>query len=231
LWRDANLAIAALALASGRDLPAALEDAGYAAASAKSFHITGPGGDSRIRRALNQSPYCEQVTDPRYTDVNSLQRGDETWIVLAAPLFPTDQLTVAARILDLVNAARTQARSCGDERHEAAMPVTLSTLLTEAALAHAGDIAARENLSLIGADGSTAGERYTRAGYAWSVSGQNVAMGQRHANAVVAAWLADPVSCATLMGPYYTEMGVAFAFAAPGSNPGIYWVQAFAAPR
>jgi uncharacterized protein YkwD len=102
-------------------------------------------------------------------------------------------------------------------------------MLNEAALRHARDMAERGSLGHQGSDGSQSGDRITRAGYRWRGSGENVAAGQRDADAVVAAWLDSPDHCATLMGPLFTEMGVAFALA-PSKNPAIYWAQAFAVP-
>ena len=79
-------------------------------------------------------------------------------------------------------------------------------------------------------DGSNSAERITRAGYAWQAAGENIAAGQLSAEAVVAGWLESPGHCATLMGPRFTEMGIAFALA-PSRNPPIYWTQLFATPR
>ena len=61
-------------------------------------------------------------------------------------------------------------------------------------------------------------------------SGENLAAGQRDADAVVASWLESPGPCATLMDARYTETGTAFALA-PAKNPSVYWTQDFAAPR
>jgi uncharacterized protein YkwD len=108
--------------------------------------------------------------------------------------------------------------------------LALNATLTSAAAAHALDMAVHHKLDHDGSDGSSSGERVTRAGYAWRAVGENIASGQKDADAVVAAWLASPGHCATLMGPYFAAMGVAFAYA-PGANPGIYWAQEFAAPR
>jgi uncharacterized protein YkwD len=90
-------------------------------------------------------------------------------------------------------------------------------------------MAARGSLCHEGSDGSKSGERITRAGYLWQASGENIAAGQADADAVVAAWLGSPGHCATLMGPFFTETGIAFALA-PTKNPSIYWTQVFAAP-
>jgi uncharacterized protein YkwD len=136
---------------------------------------------------------------------------------------------VAQRVLELVNAARAEARKCGRDQYDAAQSLTLSAMLNEAALGHARDMAARGFPSHRGSDGSLSGDRITRSGYRWRASGENVAAGQRDADAVVAGWLASPGHCATLMGPQFTEMGIAFALA-PSKDPAIYWTQLFAAP-
>ena len=91
-------------------------------------------------------------------------------------------------------------------------------------------MAARGKPGHEGSDGSTSGERITRAGYAWAAAGENVAAGQRDADAVVAAWLDSPGHCATLMNARFTATGIAFALA-PGKDPAVYWTQLFAAPR
>ena len=72
-------------------------------------------------------------------------------------------------------------------------------------------------------------QRVARAGYSWSVVGENIAAGQRDADTVVKSWLESPGHCANLMNPEYSEVGVAFATNA-SSAAGIYWAQVFAAP-
>ena len=177
--------------------------------------------------------HCRALGDPRYDEVGVFEDGDEAWIVLAvrqpAPPPPLQTAAVERQVLALVNAARARARNCGRNRYEAAQALTLSARLNAAALGHARDMAARGAVGHDGSDGSRSGDRITRAGYAWRASGENVAAGQRDADAVVAAWLSSPGHCATLMGPHFTHMGIAFSLA-PSQNPGIYWTQVFAAP-
>lgn len=136
---------------------------------------------------------------------------------------------VAERVLKLVNAARSAPRECGGTQYAAAQPVKLSAELTAAAMKHSSDMAGNGVLAHRGADGSGSGERITAAGYDWSANGENVAAGQRDAESLVAGWLASPRQCATLMAPYYTEMGVAFALA-PDKGSQVYWTQVLAAP-
>lgn len=212
-------------------LEEALERAGYRALSSAAYHVKGPGGDSTMRRALAERN-CGSINDARYGEIGIFERGDETWIVLAVPKPeepPLDPATVTERVLELINAARAEARRCGQTQYDPAQPLTLSPALNEAALGHARDMAERGWAGHVGSDGSQSGERITRAGYAWHASGENVAAGQRDADAVVAAWLSSPGHCATLMEPRFTETGIGFALA-PEKNPAIYWTQDFAAP-
>jgi uncharacterized protein YkwD len=133
-------------------------------------------------------------------------------------------------VLALVNDARAKARRCGRRRLAAVPPLTLSAMLSQAAAAHAADMAANGVMTHRGSDGSNAGERLTRAGYPWRAYGENVAAGQADADAVVRSWLDSPGHCANIMGAQFTQMGVAFALAPQGPLR-ILWAQVFAAPR
>lgn len=230
--RDRELDRIAEALARDTELEAAVRASDYPASSSTSFHVRGSRADAEIARILERRS-CAAISDSRYEDIGVFQRGDETWIVLAQrqpETPPLDPAATARRVLELVNAARAEARRCGRERFEPTHPLTTSPALMAAAQAHARDMAARRTLTHEGSDGSASGERIARAGYEWRAAGENVAAGQKDADAVVAAWLQSPGHCATLMGPHFTQTGIAFALA-PEQNPGIYWAQAFAAPR
>jgi uncharacterized protein YkwD len=230
---DSSLDAAARRLAGSAKLADALAGVGYTAASSSSFHVRGARDDATIRGML-EARYCERINDPKLAELGVHQSADETWIVMAGrtemPFAALqDPAGVARRVLELVNAARAEPRRCGRDRFEAAPPLAMATTLTAAASLHALDMAARGELSHDGSDGSDSGERLTRAGYTWQVSGENVAAGQPDAEGVVAAWLQSPGHCATLMNPHFTETGVAFALA-PGKTPAVYWTQNFAAP-
>jgi len=231
LRHDGSLDNAARELTRDGRLEVALGLAGYDAMSSTFFHVRGSRTDETIQQVLGER-YCAEINDPRYEDTGAFQRGNETWIVLAVRkvALALEAATVEARVLALVNAARAQARRCGRDQLDATGPVVLSPFLTAAAIAHSRDMAQRGSLGHPGSDGSTSAERVTRAGYTWRAAGENIAAGLRDADAVVAAWLDSPGHCATLMGPQFTEMGVAYALA-PGKNPPIYWTQVFAAPR
>jgi uncharacterized protein YkwD len=229
--RNPTLDAAAEQLSRGDGLKDALGRVGYPAASSTSLHVGGSREDDAIRQVL-ASRFCSSINDPQYDEVGVYQNGTQTWIVLALSQLAKPALepaAVANRVLELVNAARAQMRICGRDRYAATQPLRLSALLNDAALGQAHDMAARGSLGHEGSDGSTSGDRITRAGYRWRAAGENIAAGQRDAEAVVAAWLESPGHCANLMSPQFTEMGLAFALA-QGKDPAIYWAQVFAAP-
>jgi len=232
--RHSALDAAARELGRNAKLADALARVGYPAAKSASYHVHGSYDDATIRGAL-EPRYCESVNDPTLVELGVHQSGADTWIVLAGrtetPFAALhDPASVAQRVVELINAARAQARRCGGDRFEPAAPLAMATTLTAAASLHSLDMAARGRLGHDGSDGSDSGERMTRAGYTWQVAGENVAAGQHDADAAVAAWLESPGHCATLMNANFTETGVAFALA-PGKNPAVYWTQVFAAPR
>jgi uncharacterized protein YkwD len=218
---------------SRRDrLTDAIARVGYPAVSSTSIHIAGTRDDEAIRRLLVER-HCAAVNNPQFSELGVFQRGDDTWIVLAERSSPPavgDSPPVARRALELVNAARSKARRCGRRRYDAAPPLTLSAALADAASIHARDMAQRGSMDHRGSDGSSSAERVTRVGYRWRAVAENIAAGQPDADTVVAAWLMSSGHCVNLMGPQYTEMGIAFA-PAPSRNPAIYWAQVFAAPQ
>ena len=136
---------------------------------------------------------------------------------------------VRARVVDLVNAARSRSRRCGSERFAAAPPLGVSQALNEAAAAHARDMARRKFFEHRGSNGSQPKERVQRAGYQPRLTGENIAYGPESAEEVVAGWLASPGHCANIMDSRFQEIGVGLA---SGRKRGhIYWVQDFGARR
>lgn len=134
------------------------------------------------------------------------------------------------RVLELVNQARATPRYCGNRAFNAAQPVRWNDALAEASRLHAEDMARHNYFSHSGRDGSQPSERIERAGYRWRAAGENIAAGQATPEDAVAGWVKSPAHCAILMDPAFTDMGAAFAVER-GSDLGIYWTQAFGAPR
>jgi len=136
--------------------------------------------------------------------------------------------TVSARVVELVNAARSSGRKCGSERFGAAPSLSVSQKLNIAAAGHARDMARKKFFEHRGSDGSQPKDRVIRAGYQPRLTGENIAFGPESAEEVVAGWLASPGHCANIMDPRFQSIGTGLAI---GRKRGeIYWVQDFGAP-
>jgi len=136
---------------------------------------------------------------------------------------------IRARVVALVNEARSRGRRCGTERFAAAAPLNESSKLDDAAAGHARDMMRNDFFEHRGSDGSEPKDRIQRAGYRHRLAGENIALGPESAEEVVAGWLASPGHCANIMEPRFEDIGVALS---RGRKRGqIYWVQDFGAPR
>ena len=222
----------ARAAANGQPLQLALSAAGYNAEKSSSIHVATPGGDEVIAGLLAQH-FCAQINEPTLRDLGIAQRGVDTWIVLATPLAtpsPRDAPAISRRVLELVNQARSQPRSCGHVAFDATASLKLSNRLADAALAHSLDMAHRNYFEHTSPDGSTPESRVTHTGYPWQVVGENIAAGVPTAEAVVQGWLQSPPHCQNIMDPRFTETAVAYVV--NRNNPSvIFWTQVFAVPR
>jgi len=223
----------ARAVARGESLEQAELHVGYRAARSLWIEISGAADDAALERMLSQR-FCTQLTDPRLSNIGVFGRGaDRLWIVLAQP-FTTpaieDSAAVSRLVLALTNQARSLGQTCGAQFFPPAPPLSLATALAKAARAHSEDMAAHDFFSHTGSDGSTPGQRVTRAGYRWSMVGENVASGVRTPQEAVAGWLASPHHCANIMTAGFRQMGVAFAVNRR-SGEVIYWTEDFGKPR
>jgi uncharacterized protein YkwD len=115
-------------------------------------------------------------------------------------------------LLDLVNEVRKKA---------GAPALCLNSRLTAAAQLHSQDQAKRKTMSHTGGDGSGPGTRATRAGYAWTWVGENVAWNQQDVKAVFNAWMNSPGHKANILNENFRHMGGGRA-----DSDGPYWTQA-----
>jgi uncharacterized protein YkwD len=136
---------------------------------------------------------------------------------------------VRTRVVELVNAARSENRRCGSTLFAAAPPLSISRPLSEAAASHARDMARKNYFEHRGADGSQPKDRVLRAGYQPRLTGENIAFGPESAEEVVAGWLASPGHCANIMDARFVDIGVGLSVGSDRRR--IYWVQTFGAPR
>ena len=97
-------------------------------------------------------------------------------------------------------------------------PLKLSEKLSQAAAAHAKDMAEHHTLDHTGSDKSTVAERVKRTGYAYVVVGENIADGQKTVEDVMATWMESPGHRENILADF-TEMGAARA----KDDDGVYY--------
>ena len=73
-----------------------------------------------------------------------------------------------------------------------------------------------------GSDGSSAGDRLTRAGFTWHGWGENVAWGYTSTAQVMTGWLGSAGHCSNLMNAGWTVVGM--------GRVNNFWTQDFARP-
>jgi uncharacterized protein YkwD len=129
-----------------------------------------------------------------------------------------------AAVLARVNQFRAAGASCGSRGAYAPAPgLAWHLALTQAADSHSRDMVANNFFSHTGADGSSAGQRITAAGYSWSSYGENIAAGQASINAVVDGWMASDGHCANIMNAPLTDIGVACVPGSASTAYPTYW--------
>ena len=210
----------------------ALRSEGLHIASMEAISLSGATSAATAMRVL-RGQYCKLLARPENTLIGISRKGSTWRIVLARPCLPRDPAALAGagrEIIDLTNAARKRARTCGAKRYPAAAPLAWNAALAKASHAHSKDMADRNYVAHKAKDGTHAGERAQRAGYRWQRIGENIAAGQGSARDAVDGWLSSPGHCANIMNPRFTEMGAAHAVN-QDSDLLIYWTQVFGTPR
>lgn len=161
-------------------------------------------------------PAIGAVIDPDVPMVASARSGAERTRVDPASASPAVD-PVVTEVVRLTNI----------ERAAAGRPaLVLDPAVQAAAAAHSADQAATGRMSHTGSDGSSAGARLTRAGYAWRTWGENVAYGQRSPQEVVDAWMGSSGHRANILNAAFTTIGVG---AVTGADGRLYWTMVLAA--
>lgn len=179
-------------------------------------------GNAVVRATLISNPSA-------YLDFNVTVSAASTPAPAPTPTPPPASApapAVAQEVLQLVNSARAQARSCGSASFAAAPALSMSAQLAQAAQGHASDMAAQNYFSHTSNDGRTFVQRITATGYAFRTIGENIAAGQSTPQQVVAGWLQSEGHCRNIMNPSFRELGVGYA---KGGSYSHYWVQDFGA--
>jgi hypothetical protein len=102
--------------------------------------------------------------------------------------------------------------------------------LTHAAQAKAEDMLAKQYFAHTSPSGTTPWVWIRQAGYAYSVSGENLAVHYTTAEGTFAGWLASPSHRANIVSPKFTEIGVGIAEGVFEGHPSIIVVQMFGKP-
>lgn len=129
-----------------------------------------------------------------------------------------------AGVLARVNQYRAAGASCGSRgAYAPAQGLSWHLALTQAADSHSRDMVANNFFSHTGANGSSAGQRITAAGYNWSSYGENIAAGQASINEVVDGWMASDGHCANIMNAAFVDIGVACVPGSASTAYRTYW--------
>jgi uncharacterized protein YkwD len=126
----------------------------------------------------------------------------------------------AERARDLVNAYR---------KEKGLRPLKLQPALTEAARAHARDLAKWDRISHFGSDGSNPWDRVKRAGYNAKLAAENVGTGQITIDEVMKGWQASPGHNRNLLLPEAEHMGIALV-QDPKTEFKTFWTLVIASP-
>ena len=119
-----------------------------------------------------------------------------------------------ADALAIINAKRAAGAVCGAVAFPPVAPLVWNAAIRNAATVHAQDLAARPSIPAnsteahTGSDGSSGGDRMTRAGYAWSAWGEGVNYGSSSLNAAIDSQMASPDHCSSMMAGKFKEIGV-----------------------
>lgn len=121
------------------------------------------------------------------------------------------------------------ASAINQERASAGLPaLTINSILTNAAQAHAADMACSGRISHTGSDGSSAYSRILAFGYSPSYS-EEIIYGGGGPQAAMTWWMNDQIHRNAILNPTSTEMGVGYAYFANGSY-GDYFVVELGSP-
>ncbi|MCC5943573.1 MAG: CAP domain-containing protein [Bernardetiaceae bacterium] len=129
----------------------------------------------------------------------------------------------ANKLLQLVNAQRSEGCQCGDDYMPATATLRWSEHLAEISADYSEEMRSKNFFSHTGADGSSPGDRLTAAGYNWRTYGENIAKGYTSEEDVIRGWIDSPGHCRNIMNPNFTEMGI--------GRSANYWTQMLATPR
>ena len=120
-----------------------------------------------------------------------------------------------AKLLQLINDARTAGHTCGSTNKPAVGTVTWNDTLAVVAKKHSQDMDNKNFFTHTGSDGSTVEERIIREGYLPDYYVENLLKGGETEEVAIEAWLNSTDHCNNLMDAGVAEIGIGTA--------GPYW--------
>ena len=140
-----------------------------------------------------------------------------------------DNSNFATELLMLINQARAQSQTCGNEVFPTVPALTLNDSLMKAAQGHSSSMAENNFFGQAGLDGKNFDKRAEAQGYSFSFIAENIIAGRPTVLDVMASLLETDGYCRGLMSEDYTELGIGFG-QNPDSQYRYYWTLTFAKP-
>ncbi len=184
----------------------------------------GPAADPAPVMTMDAIPSIE-ATGTEDSVLNGSAGMNTAMPLLCETAQDENAVAFAQEVIELANIERGKVN---------AGPLTAQAQLTQAARAHALDMACNLFVSHTGSDGSSPFERMTRFGYAFSAAAENVAAGYATPAEVVQGWMDSPGHRENMLDPAYTQIGIGYVFnsgAETQENYFNYWAMTLGRPQ
>lgn len=113
------------------------------------------------------------------------------------------------RVVNYINALRTQSRMCGNKSYPAAPEIQWNNQLFAAAVSHSDDMADNNFFNHKGSLGLIASDRVSNVGYDWKTVAENIAGGTDTPEQTIDQWVISSGHCHNMMNNAHTEIGLA----------------------
>ncbi|MEU8519844.1 CAP domain-containing protein [Streptomyces sp. NPDC048577] len=185
--------------------------------AARPAGTTDPRASSPVRATVAETPASPLAGAPAAAGAAVPPAGDRRRAdrAVTAGRGPAD---FVQQVIALVNEERERA-GCAPVRPERRLGVS--------AQAHADDMAARGYYAHGSPEGRDAGDRITRAGYAWSAWGENIHRGPKTAVRAMEGWMNSDGHRRNILNCAFKDVGVGVTL----SPNGPWWVQNFGVRR
>ena len=138
---------------------------------------------------------------------------------------------LAQQVVQAVNEARAQPRTCGGVALPAAPPLRWNAQVAYAALLESEWMLRTNKFSHGWDDGKYVWHRFEMVKYDWAQADENIAAGFRTLAEAMQAWIDSPSHCKALMRGDIREVGLAVVPGAAQSKYGSYWTMALGTAR